>query len=667
MRLPVRVGVWAFHLALPVLGLWLLIDRPAYDAHWEHHQAHFWLVLFTALANLGVGAVIGEAARRHEDARLFLVSLAFLVAAGFLALHATATPGVILAKNTGFVVATPIGLVLASGLALVSSVDFTEAGAARVLRLQGLLRLVVAVVLVGWGTWSLLDLPPLNRVIAPSEAHGPLVVLAIIGGAGFLVAAARYQLAYRRTPTVVRMSLITSFVLLAESMVAMAWGRNWQASWWEWHLLMTLGFGYVAYGAYVQYRREGSAAGLFESVALPATIARLRQEYGDALDVLVDAMESGTAPRRAAEQVGARFALTERQVDVLARAGEALAAERDQLRRQGALVAIGQASSVVMKEEDLLARAVALADEAFVGDELRVSLVDRGELGPAAGAVAQAAAAQQVPVEDEGNLAVPLLVKGNTAGVVEVRRGGGRAFADRDRLLFQSLAAQLATGLENARLYQQMDTLFRSYISPDVATALVADPSQAALGGETRDVTVLMADLKGFTPFSERSEPRQVVAMLNRYYGVSVPLVLAEGGTVVQFVGDALMALFNAPVLQADHARRAARAGLAMQAAVTQVADEHPGWPRFRVGINSGPALVGNIGAAAMRNFTAIGDTTNLAARLEGAAGAGQVVVSGTTAALLGPGASLESMGPLQVKGKAEPVEAYVLLSLSSL
>jgi class 3 adenylate cyclase len=101
-----------------------------------------------------------------------------------------------------------------------------------------------------------------------------------------------------------------------------------------------------------------------------------------------------------------------------------------------------------------------------------------------------------------------------------------------------------------------------------------------------------------------------------------------------------------------------------MQAAVSRVADEHPGWPRFRVGINSGPALVGNIGAEAMRNFTAIGDTTNLAARLEGAAGAGQVVVSGTTAALLGDHAVLESMGPLMVKGKAEPVEAYVLVSL---
>jgi class 3 adenylate cyclase len=257
-------------------------------------------------------------------------------------------------------------------------------------------------------------------------------------------------------------------------------------------------------------------------------------------------------------------------------------------------------------------------------------------------------------------------VKGKTAGVLEVRRRTG-GFAERDRLVIESLGAQLASGLENARLYQQIDTLFRSYMSPDVATALIADPAQAGLGGETRDVTVLMADLKGFTPFSERSQPAGVVAMLNRYYGVAVPLILAEGGTLVQFVGDALMALFNAPVRQADHARRAARAGLALQAAVTAVADEHAaeGWPRFRVGINSGPALVGNIGASAMRNFTAIGDTTNLAARLEGAAGAGEVVVSGVTAGLLGSGAELDSMGPLTVKGKAEPVEAYVLRSLA--
>ena len=192
------------------------------------------------------------------------------------------------------------------------------------------------------------------------------------------------------------------------------------------------------------------------------------------------------------------------------------------------------------------------------------------------------------------------------------RRGG---FGGRDRALIASLAAQLSMGLENARLYKQLDGLFRQYMSPDVATALIADPRQAALGGAVVEVTAVFADLRGFTTFSEASTPEQIVAMLNRYFEVATAEILAAGGTIVQFVGDALMALFNAPVRQPDHAVRAAAAALRMQARIDAVAE--PGWPRFRVGINTGPALVGNIGSTELRNFNAMGDAVNVAARLE--------------------------------------------------
>jgi class 3 adenylate cyclase len=205
--------------------------------------------------------------------------------------------------------------------------------------------------------------------------------------------------------------------------------------------------------------------------------------------------------------------------------------------------------------------------------------------------------------------------------------------------------------------------LFRHYLSPEVATALLADPEQAALGGGTVDATILFADLRGFTTFSERSEA--VVGLLNAYFGAAVPIVLAEGGTVVQFVGDAIMAIFNAPVRQADHALRAARAALGMQAAVGAIAAEHPGWPLFRVGIASGRVVVGNVGSDEVRSFTAVGDTVNLAARLETAAEVGTVVVSPTTAAGLGHGAQLRPLGPLALKGKREPVAALELVSLA--
>src|SRR4029450_5077817 len=118
-------------------------------------------------------------------------------------------------------------------------------------------------------------------------------------------------------------------------------------------------------------------------------------------------------------------------------------------------------------------------------------------------------------------------------------------------------------------------------MSPDVAAALIADPDQAALGGSVVEVTALFADLRGFTTFSEAVEPAEIVAMLNRYPGVAVPSILDNGGTIVQFVGDALLALFNAPARQPDHALRAVRAALRMQHEVDLIARDRTDWPRF--------------------------------------------------------------------------------------
>jgi class 3 adenylate cyclase len=371
---------------------------------------------------------------------------------------------------------------------------------------------------------------------------------------------------------------------------------------------------------------------------------------------------------RASARIAERFHLTERQAEVLSSAGEALAHERELIRRQAALVAVGQEASVIREEDELLGRVTATTRAAFGRDELRIDLLrdgrlDAGEAQSAAETAVRSLAAVEEPAGDGALLVLPLTVKAKPAGVLSVRRPRG-AFADRDRSLFASFASQLSIALENARLYRQLDTLFRGYISPDVATSLIADPAQAALGGAIAEVTVLMADLRGFTPFSERSSPDQVVEMLNTYFGIVVPIVLDEGGTVIQFVGDALMAIFNAPVRQPDHAARACRAALRAQEATAAIAQE--GWPRFRMGINTGPALVGNIGAEQMRNFTAIGDTTNLAARLEASAEVGSVVISGTTQAQVRDIAVVESVGELVLKGKSKPVPAYRLIALQA-
>lgn len=268
--------------------------------------------------------------------------------------------------------------------------------------------------------------------------------------------------------------------------------------------------------------------------------------------------------------------------------------------------------------------------------------------------VAYVAMAALSPGVDPGAAALGLLL---LAGAVGVGIAGAYLLEDAQRSLF-------AGRQRIAALHAQVDALFRRYLSPDVATALLDDPDRSALGGEVSEVTVLFADLAGFTPFSERTAPTDVVAMLNTYFGAAVPIVLREGGTITQFIGDALMAIFNAPIRQPDHALRAARTALAFQAAVDRIAADGPERPRFRIGINSGPALVGNIGSDELRNFAAIGDTTNLAARLQTFASPGQVVIGARTRELLGTAALVRPLGDLELKGKSSGTTAFELLGL---
>jgi class 3 adenylate cyclase len=230
-------------------------------------------------------------------------------------------------------------------------------------------------------------------------------------------------------------------------------------------------------------------------------------------------------------------------------------------------------------------------------------------------------------------------------------------------LLERSQRTTFAQGRLVGALHERVDQLLHQYLSPDVATALVADPGRAALGGEEVEVTVLFADLRGYTAFAEPRAPAEVVAMLNAAFGAVVPIVLAQGGTVVQFMGDAMMAIFNAPTRQPDHAHRAARAALAMQRVMAELpaADARP---QFRIGLNSGPALVGNIGAAEMRNYSAIGDTTNLAARLQTYAAEGTVVIGASTYDLIRDQAIVRPLGSPHLKGKSQLVEVYALLGL---
>jgi class 3 adenylate cyclase len=437
-------------LTLPLLGFLLLMQSPDLDVTWEHHPSHFWLVLVTAAVSALLAYGTGSAALRRGDARVLLVSLAFLSAAGFLGLHALATPGVLLeTSNTGFVVATPVGIALGSVFAALSSIDLSGDRAVAAVRYGRWARLGLLALMGQWAVGSLAGLPLLRGESVPERADGGLTAMAVPAVGLYAVAAARYLVLWRRRPSLMLLTVMAAFVLLAEAMVAVVFARNWALSWWEWHLLLLAAFVLVAAGARAQWHEERYA------------------------DLYLDETVAGS-----------------------------------------------------------------------------------------------------------------------------------------------------------------------------------------------REMSVLFADLQGFTTFSERHSPAEVTAMLNAYFEVAVPPVVRQhGGDVDRIIGDALMVTFNKRGDQPDHARRAAAAGLALQAATARVKEEHPDWPWFRVGINSGPVSVSLLGTEGGRTHTVIGDTVNTASRIEGKAPAGGVAIGPGTLRRL-PGAVTESLGRLELKGKSEPIEVFRLVGL---
>ena len=664
----VRTAVWVLHLMLPLLGLWLLLEQPDLDVRWQHHPSHFWLVLGVAAGSVWLGLRMQSQAREREDARLLLVGFAFTVSAGFLFLHAAATPGVLLdGSNIGFEVATPVGLAIASLFLAASSIDLPDRVAASLVGSERRLRAAMLAAMALWAAASLTGLGPLDDPPTGDEAAGALEIVAAVSVALYVVAAVGYFRVHRRRPSVMLVGLITASALLAEAMITVVFATNWQLSWWLWHVLMAAGFGFFTYSAYVQYTREGSAAGLFNAITTDRTVQRIRAEYGAALETLTSAMrrleEHGAEPGEldlVSQGLALRFGLTEGQTEVLVRAAEALAAEQSQGRRLAALAEIGAIGRVRQSEHELLTRLLPAISAGFADDVIRFGLVVDGELEFPDDLVSGA-------WRDAPSTLVPLRIGDTDIGVIEVQRRDGE-LVERDLALVQTLAAEVSIALENVRLYRQVEGLFRRYMSPEVAAALLADPRQARLGGAVVEITSLFADLRGFTTFSEHTAPQDVVDVLNLYFGLAVPRILDAGGTMVQFVGDALLAVFNTPARQPDHALRACRAAMDMQEAIGAVASDHPGWPLFRVGINTGPALVGNIGSDEVRSFSVMGDAVNVAARLEGVASPGTVVIGQTTLDHIREQSDVEvePLGDMVLKGKEKPVAAYRLLRIGA-
>jgi class 3 adenylate cyclase len=443
-------GLWAAVVAAPLVLLALLLARPAVDITWENQQAHFWLVLGAAALATALGWAVSVAARRRRDARLLLISLAFIASSGFLGLHALATPTVLLGPNAGFELATPAGLVVAGVFAALSSLELGHARASALVRHARLLLGALFALMAAWAVVSLAELPPLDGPLGEEELDGWQLVLAAIGLALYGLAALGFVRLYRRRPARFVFAFTLAFAFLAEAMVVIAWATNWQLSWWEWHVLML-----------------------------------------------------------------------------------------------GAFLVIGQAARAEWHEERF--------------------------------------------------------------------------------------------------------------------SALYLDETLAG----ARDVSVVFADLQGFTTFSERHDPEEVAAMLNAYFERIVPRMEEAGAEVHQIVGDELMLVFGKEGDDPEHPAHAARAALLLQQEARGVAEEHTDWPRFRAGVASGEVHAGLVGGATgHRKHGIVGDVVNLAARLQAEAPVDGVLIAEETFRRLGAEAVVEALPPRRVKGKEDPVAVYVLREL---
>jgi adenylate cyclase len=208
---------------------------------------------------------------------------------------------------------------------------------------------------------------------------------------------------------------------------------------------------------------------------------------------------------------------------------------------------------------------------------------------------------------------------------------------------------------------EQYRSVLNKVVSPDVAKELMK--GDVDLGGENREVSVLFADIRGFTPLTEGMEPQEVIRVLNECMEHLSRAVDAEDGVVDKFIGDEIMAVFGAPVTQADHAHRAVSAAVRMRDGMaemnaTRVArgDAPLG---LGIGIASGVAVAGNMGSSDRLNYTVLGETVNLAARLTDQAEAGEILVSGQTVEKAGAGVVAPCVGQRSLKGFSSDVEVF--------
>ncbi len=217
--------------------------------------------------------------------------------------------------------------------------------------------------------------------------------------------------------------------------------------------------------------------------------------------------------------------------------------------------------------------------------------------------------------------------------------------------------------LTEKRRLEATREIFRHYVAPAVVDRLPFDPDELKLGGQRQAVTILFADIRNFTELSEQLAPEELVEILNQYLAVAANAVLKYEGTLDKFMGDAVMAIFNAPLPQADHSLLAVQAALDMRQAVEQL---HARLPKvqhleYGIGIHTGDAVVGNVGTRQQMNYTAIGDAVNVARRLQESAAGGQIILSQAVLKCVREQVRATRLPNLRVKGRQQIEQVWEL------
>jgi len=266
-------------------------------------------------------------------------------------------------------------------------------------------------------------------------------------------------------------------------------------------------------------------------------------------------------------------------------------------------------------------------------------------------------------------MCAPLVGKDQLFGVLYVDNlERPAAFTQEELNVFALVAAQAGAAVDNAMAHEKIaqQSLQRSalerFLSPEVVEMVVANPD-IRLGGINQEVTVMFADIRGFTTMSEEMEPGRVVEILNEYFTRVTDVIFDNGGTLDKYIGDAVMAVFGAPISKGNDAAAAVNSAIQIQRLLVELNRDAAArqWPELRVGIgiNTGSAIAGNIGSPRRLDYTVVGDAVNTAQRLMTNAAGGQILISESTARKLGKTFDLERLPELKVKGRSEAVPVF--------